>query len=40
MTYVDEIQHPETGEFLTITAETTERLEQQIADLLSDIDLD
>lgn len=37
MTLIDEIQHPETGEILTLTAETAEHLEQQIADLLCDV---
>lgn len=35
--YVDEIQHPETGEFHLLTAETVEELEQKIAALLADV---
>lgn len=35
--YVEEIQHPETGELHTVTAETTAELEQAIADLLADV---
>lgn len=39
--YVDEIQHPETGEFHLLTADTVEELEQKTADLLVDVvDLD
>lgn len=39
--YVDEIQHPETGEFHLVAGETRAELEQKIADLLADVvDLD
>ena len=35
--YVDKIQHPETGEFHLLTAETVEELEQRTAELLTDV---
>lgn len=39
MTFIDEIQHPETGELIPLAAESAEQLEQQIADMLLDVDL-
>lgn len=39
--YVDEIQHPETGEFIILAADTASSLERQIAEALADVvDLD
>lgn len=35
--YVDEIQHPETGQFHLIARETAAELEQEIADILADV---
>lgn len=37
MPVVEEIQHPETGQFIQLEAETPEHLEQKVADLLIDV---